>query len=199
MSDTESSSTSILRPINNRDDDTDNDAEIEERPTKKIRKANRSYVHHDDFQTYKEAIDLVLDNFDDNSWAAKEKRETQQGEKHFYKCSSCEKRLYILKPLTHSGASIFVEDVAHVHQEKSRGIPEKTKEIIIKKYFEQSIKPKEIMRWLRDNIENGYVEVNSVQLNNLIQCHKKNNDELKQMNFNDLKTWVESRNQVPDL
>ncbi|RNA13061.1 hypothetical protein BpHYR1_026792 [Brachionus plicatilis] len=64
------------RPINNRDDDADNDAEIEERPNKKIRKANRSYVHHDDFQTYKEAIDLVLENFEDNSWAAKEKKVT---------------------------------------------------------------------------------------------------------------------------
>ncbi|RNA22264.1 hypothetical protein BpHYR1_014711 [Brachionus plicatilis] len=48
------------RSINNRNDDTDNDAEIEEKPYKKIRKTNRSFVHYDDFQTYKEVIDLCL-------------------------------------------------------------------------------------------------------------------------------------------
>ena len=130
-------------------------------------------MRHTEFETYKQALDTVKNDFEGYTWATKEKQKSEDGDKDFFKCSECEKRLYILKPKTNSSAILYVEEDDHVHVDKTRGVPELTKQIILKKYFEEKNKPKEIMRWLRANLENGYVEVDSVQLNNLIQTHKK--------------------------
>ncbi|RNA08597.1 hypothetical protein BpHYR1_044686, partial [Brachionus plicatilis] len=60
MSDSETSSTSILKPLNYADEDTDNDIDDEERPAKKSRKKNRVYTIHETFDTYKQALGTVL-------------------------------------------------------------------------------------------------------------------------------------------
>ena len=90
-------------------------------------------------------------------WTVKEKKK----QKHFFKCSECDKRAYIFKPATHSGAAIYLEDKSHIHFDRSRGVPNKTKEIVLQKYFEDKNKPKEIKRCLRDNLDQGYTEVTS--------------------------------------
>lgn len=199
MSDSETSTTSILKPLNQADEDTDNDIEDDDRPAKKSRKESKVYCFNEIFDTYKQALEKVRNNFEGFSWAAKEKQKSKQkGDKEFYKCSECEKRLYIFKPHTNSTASLFVQNIDHVHDDKSWGVPEKTKQLIIKQYFEQNIKPKEIMRWLRDNLHDGYVEVTSSQLNNLVQFQKKKNQTLKPMNIADLKKWVEERSAIPN-
>ncbi|RNA23480.1 hypothetical protein BpHYR1_044458 [Brachionus plicatilis] len=125
MSDTESSSTSILVTQRN-EEDTENDIEIEEIPVKKARKASRVYNHHADFETYNQALDMIKNKFEGYSWAAKEKQKSTIGDKEFFKCSSCDKRLYIFKPNTNSSESIFVEEEEHVHIPKTRGVPEQT-------------------------------------------------------------------------
>ncbi|RNA16938.1 hypothetical protein BpHYR1_028263 [Brachionus plicatilis] len=73
MSDTESSSTSILVTQRN-EEDTENDTAIEEIPVKKARKASRVYNHHADFETYNQALDMIKNKFEGYSWAAKEKQ-----------------------------------------------------------------------------------------------------------------------------
>ncbi|RNA08794.1 hypothetical protein BpHYR1_004950 [Brachionus plicatilis] len=156
MSYSESSSTSILRPATQNQPGLDTDDEIDSIEVDLKPKRGKSKVY-DEFQRYA---------------SYQEALKGTNSDKQFFKCKNCPKMLYIEKPKTVSGTIIFVEDCNHNHF-RTNGIPDKTKNAILTKYFDEKLSPKKIMRWLRDHLNEGYVEVDAIQLNNFIQQQKK--------------------------
>ncbi|CAF0843954.1 unnamed protein product [Brachionus calyciflorus] len=179
MSDSETSSTSLLEPVNGLEQGQDTDEDCEELvvDSKKTRGKAKEYKEYQSFSNYSEALYAIndeLDKIQDTTWAKKNLKvgKGAKSDKQFFKCSKCNIMLYIERPKTNSRVIIFIQDEPHNHETK-KGIPDKTKQIIYTMYFEQKQQPKKIQRWLREHLDDGHVEVNSVQLNNLIQNEKK--------------------------
>ncbi|RNA37236.1 hypothetical protein BpHYR1_027237 [Brachionus plicatilis] len=114
----EASSTSVLLSVNNQEnqlDNTDNDVEdIEEIQTK--RGTNTVY---DEYATYAHIAEFVESleqgQTDGNKWSKKEKRVTELGKKQFYKCSSCSKKMLLLKLRTSLEVQVCIEDCLNQH------------------------------------------------------------------------------------
>ena len=175
-----SSSTSILehRPLNDLND-THND--IEDFLTKKYRGASKFYDLYKSYDSLKECLDeLKNGRVENTNWATKQKRNTYDGEKRFFKCSNCKKQLYLLLHATHLGVSIFLEDLEHDHSVKSNKIPTRTKDKVFQLYFEKGKKPIYICHWLKKNLHDQYVELTTIQVNNLISCKKRKDSQNQQ-------------------
>ena len=78
-------------------------------------------------------------------------------------------------------------------------IPTKTRDQVLKLYFENGLKAKDIGRWLRNNISNGFIELKDSTINNLVGRHKKTrllDDPGKSIEA--LINWAQSRSAIPD-
>ncbi|RNA28508.1 hypothetical protein BpHYR1_012213, partial [Brachionus plicatilis] len=63
-------------------------------------------------------------------------------------------------------------------------------------YQKEGKKPKEISRWLRLHLSEGFVEISQTQITNLIQRVKKHDEPT--MTVEMLKNWCDSHNAIPD-
>ncbi|CAF0764771.1 unnamed protein product [Brachionus calyciflorus] len=204
MSESDDSSTSVLQLAENDQNgqDTDNDYEHNEDSVIMTKRGKaKIYNEYQRYSSYHEAVNIISDMFENSCWGKKnlKKGKGANSDKQYFKCSNCSKMLYIEKPKTHSGAIIFIENIDHDHDHGvKQGIPDKTKEVILKKYFEEKLPPKKIMRWLRDHLNEGYVEVDSIQLNNFIQNQKKKKKDFIKLDLAGLKDWVESKSNIPE-
>ncbi|RNA12208.1 hypothetical protein BpHYR1_041407 [Brachionus plicatilis] len=84
------------------------------------------------------------------------------GEKRYFKCTHCTKRAYILIHRTNLNVTFYIQVMEHNDQIDTTKIPIKTKEKILRK---------DIGRWLRNNISDGYIEVKDSTINNLVYKH----------------------------
>ncbi|RNA07209.1 hypothetical protein BpHYR1_051293, partial [Brachionus plicatilis] len=127
--DSASSSTSVLQRQEPNQDDTDNDISIEESPTKALRGKNRVYKELCTYETFNEFTKELIDsNIDDNNWTKKNKSMSSSGEKIGFKCSKCDKRLYIIKHREDAGVTVNIEDKIHLHTSKVHSIPTATRD-----------------------------------------------------------------------
>ncbi|RNA15889.1 hypothetical protein BpHYR1_044635, partial [Brachionus plicatilis] len=146
-SESDSSSTSIIqRSAAKNVDDTDKESEDIFPPKKNPGRSQKSL----------DEIENEL--IDDVKSSAKEKYMTDVGEKRFFKCSKCDNRLYILVHRTSIEVTIYKQDKPHEHNnENNRLIPTKTKDKVISMYFKENNNSKEISRWLRKNLHDGFL------------------------------------------
>ncbi|CAF1093192.1 unnamed protein product [Brachionus calyciflorus] len=157
----ESSSTSIIARQINDANDTDEDA----------------YEQYKTYENLQECLKDIKEGLVENTtWGAKEIKKTESGEKRFYKCSRCKKRLYILIHRTSLKKKVF--DL----------------------YFEQKMKTKDIGRWLRNNLNDGNVELKDSVINNLISRKKRNrtNDDDPGKSIDALINLARSRSEFPE-
>ncbi|RNA34394.1 hypothetical protein BpHYR1_042175 [Brachionus plicatilis] len=197
--DSASSSTSVLQRQEPNQDDTDNDICIEESPTKALRGKNRVYEELCTYETFNEFTKELIDsNIDDNNWTKKNKSMSSSGEKLGFKCSKCDKRLYIIKHREDAGVTVYIEDKIHLHTPKVHSIPTATRDKVIEMHVQDKKKPKDIMRWLRLHINDGFIELNAIQINNIIQRFKITTSGPAKMSVVDLKKWADEKSTIPD-
>lgn len=195
----ESSSTSIIRR-EDYDEDNQTDNDVDEPVTKKFRGSSKPYDLYKTYESLEVCMkELTTGQIEQTKWSKREKRDNEAGEKRFYKCSVCSKRLYILIHRTSLEVSVYIQDQDHEHDENDKGIPKKTKDKVLSLYYDENKKAKDIGRWLRKNINDGYIELTDTQINNLINRYKRlPTTEDPGKSIENLQRWAESKCQIPD-
>ncbi|RNA23519.1 hypothetical protein BpHYR1_050333 [Brachionus plicatilis] len=121
------------------------------------------------------------------------------GEKRYYNCSFCSKRLYILIYRTSLQVTLYIQDQEHEHEDNDKGIPTRIKEKVLSLYYDENKNAKDIGRWLRKHMNDDYIKLSDIQINNLINRSKRllaQQDPGK--SIENLQRWAESRSAIPD-
>ena len=123
------------------------------------------------------------------------RKTTKAGFKQWYKCKFCDKRAYILFHRQNMSVSLYVEECAHKeHQRNDFFIDKKTKQKVLD--LSVNYKTKYIGQWLRDNINEGYDELNDSQISNILS-RKNNTEHSSKITLADLQKWCDQKKNVP--
>lgn len=104
---------------------------------------------------------------------------------------------------TNQGVSIYTLDQEHQHQKSSYYIPDNTKNKVIE-LAKQGYAPSYISQWLRDNIQNDFIEMSSKKISSLLSRSKikysqaAGPTEVSKITLKALEEWCNSRTDLPE-
>ena len=148
-----------------------------------------------EYSSFEECKEALV-NLEDTIWTEKNRTITSSGVKLWHKCYLCEKKLYILFHRENLAVSLFVEETEHgEHKKNDYFIPQKTKSKVIE--LASFYKTKYICQWLRDHLNEGYIELNVKQVSNILSRYT-NQEHSSKMSLKDLQDWCAKRQKIPD-
>ena len=197
--------------INDTSDDAEDFEDTIQLNNKKIRKEGKKYDQYCSFRTLESAMNHLKGKYCRDtcnqycifclSWKSNKISSTRIGDKYRYVCSFKDCKTTI--QLTHFPTQITLLEIStdehnHVNVNgiinKNKGVPEASKPRI-QELEKLGVKASRMLDLLREeNLQRPQLR----QLNNYLAQLRKNKNGPVRMSLNELKTWSENRNEIPD-